>query len=158
MVGSGTLITFPVLLALGYPPVTANVSNTIGLVPGSLSGAIGYRRELAGQRARAIRLGVSSALGGLTGAVALLVLPASAFKAIVPVFIALALVLVVVQPALSARLGARRPPDAHEGVPTRLAVFGDRRLRRLLRRGAGDHAARRSWAWPSPTTCSGSTR
>jgi uncharacterized protein len=124
VVGSGTLITFPVLLALGYAPVTANVSNTIGLVPGSLSGAIGYRRELVGQRARAIRLGICSTLGGVTGAVALLVLPASAFKTIVPVFIAIALVLVVVQPALSARLGARRPPDAHEGVPTRLAVFG----------------------------------
>ena len=124
MVGSGTLITFPVLLALGYAPVTANVSNTIGLVPGSLSGAIGYRRELAGQRARVIRLGACSVLGGVTGAVALLVLPASAFKTIVPVFIALALVLVLLQPALAARLRARRPPDAHEGVGTRLAVYG----------------------------------
>ena len=52
VVGSGTLITFPTLLAFGIPPVTANVSNTIGLVPGSLSGAIGYRRELEGQRTR----------------------------------------------------------------------------------------------------------
>ena len=95
VVGSGTLITFPVLLAFGYAPVTANVSNTIGLVPGSISGAIGYRRELSGQRSRAIRLGTMSVLGGITGAVLLLVLPASAFKAIVPVFIALALVLVV---------------------------------------------------------------
>ena len=101
VVGSGTLITFPVLLAFGYAPVTANVSNTIGLVPGALSGAVGYRRELAGQRGRAIRLGTSSVLGGITGAVLLLVLPASAFKAIVPVFIALALVLVVLQPRLN---------------------------------------------------------
>ena len=93
VVGSGTLITFPVLLAFGYAPVTANVSNTIGLVPGSISGAIGYRRELSGQRGRALRLGTMSVLGGITGAVLLLVLPASAFKAIVPVFIALALVL-----------------------------------------------------------------
>ena len=75
MVGSGTLITFPTLLAVGVPPVTANVSNTIGLVPGSLSGAIGYRRELAGQRARLVRLGTASVLGGITGAVLLLVLP-----------------------------------------------------------------------------------
>ncbi|HTA13117.1 MAG TPA: sulfite exporter TauE/SafE family protein, partial [Solirubrobacteraceae bacterium] len=94
LVGSGTLITFPVLLAFGYAPVTANVSNTIGLVPGSVSGAIGYRRELAGQRGRALRFGTMSVAGGITGAVLLLVLPASAFKAIVPVFIAVALILV----------------------------------------------------------------
>ena len=87
LVGSGTLITFPVLLAFGYSPVTANVSNTIGLVPGSVAGAIGYRRELEGQRTRVLRFGVASLLGGITGAVLLLVLPQSAFEAIVPVFI-----------------------------------------------------------------------
>src|SRR5258707_5782513 len=80
VVGSGTLITFPVLLAFGYAPVTANVSNTIGLVPGSASGAIGYRRELAGQRSRVLRFGSMSVLGGVSGAVLLLILPASAFK------------------------------------------------------------------------------
>jgi uncharacterized membrane protein YfcA len=104
VVGSGTLITFPVLLAFGYAPVTANVSNTIGLVPGSVSGAIGYRRELAGQRGRALRLGSMSVAGGITGAVLLLALPASAFKAIVPVFIAIALILTLVQPRLAAWL------------------------------------------------------
>ena len=67
VVGSGTLITFPTLLAFGVPPVTANVSNTIGLVPGSVSGVVGYRRELEGQRARVLRLGVASLLGGLAG-------------------------------------------------------------------------------------------
>ena len=107
VVGSGTLITFPVLLAFGYAPVIANVSNTVGLVPGSLSGAIGYRRELAGQRKRAVQLGIAAALGGVTGAVLLLELPASAFEAIVPVFIALALILVVLQPRLRARLAHR---------------------------------------------------
>jgi uncharacterized protein len=101
LVGSGTLITFPVLLALGYAPVTANVSNTIGLVPGSVSGAFGYRRELAGQGRRVVRLGAMSVLGGVTGAVLLLVLPAAAFKAIVPVFIAAAVALTVFQPQLS---------------------------------------------------------
>jgi uncharacterized membrane protein YfcA len=124
VVGSGTLITFPVLLAFGYAPVTANVSNTIGLVPGSLSGAIGYRRELAGQRGRAVRLGTASVLGGITGAVLLLVLPASAFEAIVPVFIAIALVLVVLQPRLN-RLLAGRPIDPQHkgGVLTMLAIY-----------------------------------
>ena len=77
IVGSGTLITFPTLLAFGYAPVVANVSNTIGLVPGSLSGAIGYRRELVGQRGRAIRLGIAATLGGLTGGLLLLALPAA---------------------------------------------------------------------------------
>jgi uncharacterized membrane protein YfcA len=104
LVGSGTLITFPVLLAFGYAPVTANVSNTIGLVLGNVSGAVGYRRELAGQRARVLRLGAMSLAGGITGAVLLLVLPAAAFKAIVPVFIAAALVLMLLQPRLARTL------------------------------------------------------
>ncbi len=107
VVGSGTLITFPTLLAIGVPPVTANVSNTLGLVPGSLSGAIGYRRELAGQRPRLVRLGSASVLGGASGAGLLLVLPAEAFGAIVPVLIALGCLLVVVQPMVSRRVAAR---------------------------------------------------
>jgi uncharacterized membrane protein YfcA len=107
VVGSGTLITFPTLLAIGISPVTANVSNTLGLVPGSLSGAIGYRRELSGQRARLVRLGTASVLGGVTGAVLLLVLPAEAFQAIVPVLIALGCVLVVFQPMISRKVAAR---------------------------------------------------
>jgi uncharacterized protein len=124
VVGSGTLITFPILLAFGYAPVTANVSNTIGLVPGSISGAIGYRRELAGQRGRAIRLGTSSVLGGITGAVLLLVLPASAFKAIVPVFIVLALVLVVLQPRIKRHLAERKLDAIHErGIVVALAIY-----------------------------------
>ncbi len=125
IVGSGTLLTFPVLLAFGYPPVVANVSNTVGLAPGSLSGAHGYRSELIGQRARIIRLGFASLLGGITGAILLLVLPASAFKAIVPVFIALALVLVVLQPRLARRLEARRRRTGTEDSPALLgALYG----------------------------------
>src|ERR1700694_4882189 len=124
LVGSGTLITFPVLLAFGYAPVIANVSNTIGLVPGSVSGAIGYRRELAGQRRRALRLGTMSVLGGLTGAVLLLVLPATAFKAIVPIFIATALVLTVLQSRISAWLARREIDLEHpRSVLTRVAVY-----------------------------------
>ena len=71
LVGSGTLITFPTLLAFGVPPVTANVSNTIGLVPGSVAGALGYRRELAGQRPRVMFLASASLIGGLAGALLL---------------------------------------------------------------------------------------
>ena len=107
VVGSGTLITFPTLLAFGVPPVTANVSNTLGLVPGSLSGAIGYRRELVGQRPRLVRLGAASVLGGITGAVLLLVLPPAAFQAIVPALIGLGCLLVIFQPMISRRVAAR---------------------------------------------------
>jgi uncharacterized membrane protein YfcA len=121
VVGSGTLITFPVLLALGYPPVVANVSNTLGLVPGSLAGAWGYRRELEGQRGRLARLLAASVAGGVAGAVLLLVLSAAAFKAIVPVFIVLALVLVVAQPRLSRALAARGREPGRIGGPGPLA-------------------------------------
>lgn len=104
VVGSGTLITFPTLIALGFAPITANISNNLGLIPGAVSGTWGYRRELAGQRARAVRLAPMSLGGAAVGAVLLLVLPAEAFATVVPVLIALALVLVVVQPRLQARL------------------------------------------------------
>ena len=114
VVGSGTLVTFPVLLAFGYAPVTANVSNTIGLVPGSLAGAVGYRAELRGQRPRTLRLGVTSIAGGVIGAILLLTLPASAFKTIVPAFIALALVLIVFQGRINRALAARRDDGAGE--------------------------------------------
>jgi uncharacterized protein len=124
VVGSGTLITFPVLLACGYAPVTANVSNTIGLVPGSVSGSIGYRRELEGQRERVLRFGAMSVLGGVTGAVLLLVLPASAFKDVVPLFIALALVLTVLQPRLNRRLAGHVAARSRRTIVlTPLAVY-----------------------------------
>jgi uncharacterized membrane protein YfcA len=124
VVGSGTLVTFPVLLAFGYAPVTANVSNTIGLVPGSVSGSIGYRRELAGQGRMAVRLGLMSVLGGVTGAVLLLLLPASAFKDVVPVFIAAAVVLTVLQPRLNRRLAGHVATRSRRVVAlTPLAVY-----------------------------------
>jgi uncharacterized membrane protein YfcA len=116
IVGSGSLVTFPVLLFLGFPPLVANVTNTIGVVPGSISGSFGYRRELAGQRARAKPLLIAAAIGGLTGALLLLVLPAAAFARIVPVLILVACVLVAIQPRLSRWVVERRErqgPDAH---------------------------------------------
>ncbi|MFZ9629332.1 MAG: sulfite exporter TauE/SafE family protein [Ilumatobacteraceae bacterium] len=114
IVGSGSLITFPTLLALGYSPLVANVSNNIGLVPGSLSGAIGYRRELAGQRRRLARLVPASALGALVGSTLLLVLPSDVFDNVVVVLVIAALVLVVTGPMLSKRLAARRAARAGE--------------------------------------------
>jgi uncharacterized membrane protein YfcA len=125
VVGSGTLFTFPVLLAFGYAPVVANVSNTVGLVPGSVSGALGYRQELAGQTRRGLPLAIASAVGAAVGSVLLLTLPASAFKTIVPVFIVIALVLIVLQPRLSRAVRARRREGpVHAGPLATLAVFG----------------------------------
>ena len=121
IVGAGTLITFPVLLAIGYPAIVANVSNTIGLVPGVFSGVLGYRRELAGQRDRLVRLGLAGALGGLTGAVLLLSLPASVFDAVVPVLILLGVVLVLAQPYLTRFVGQRRHDPPPHGGPLLVA-------------------------------------
>lgn len=130
VIGSGTLITFPVLLALGYPPVVANVSNTVGLVPGSASAVYGYRRELRAQRRRALRLAPLTAVGAAGGAGLLLVLPDDAFGVIVPVLIAGALVLIVFQPRISEavaqrrrRHGQGREADAREGNVVRGGVL-----------------------------------
>jgi hypothetical protein len=111
VVGSGTLVTFPVLLGVGLPPVLANVTNTTGLVPGSVAAAVGYRAELRGHWARVVRLVGAAVLGGVTGAILLLVLPDRAFRLIVPGLIALACVLVLLQPRIAAalRAGARHP-------------------------------------------------
>ena len=108
VVGSGTLVTFPVLVALGYPPVTATTSNAIGLAPGSVSGAIGYRHELGGQARTLASFLPASILGAVVGTILLLSLPANAFEMIVPVLIVLALVLVLIQPKVSAWVARRR--------------------------------------------------
>ncbi len=108
LVGSGTLITFPTLLAFGYPPVVANISNNIGLVPGGVSGTWGYRAELKGQGRWVKLLAPMSLVGAVTGAVLLLVLPDEAFATIVPVLLGISLVLVIIQPRLQRRLAQRR--------------------------------------------------
>ncbi len=119
VVGSGSLITFPTLLAFGFPPVVANVSNNVGMVPGNVTGAVGYRRELTGQRARLVTLGAIAAVGSAGGAAALLSLPSSSFQIIVPVLILIACALVLLQPWLSRRIMARRTRRAE--------LTGDRR-------------------------------
>lgn len=120
--GSGSLLTFPTLLALGYSPLVANISNTVGLVAGNISGAVGYRRELAGQRRQAITLGACSLAGGLGGAVLLLALPPAVFKLVVPALILLAVVLLLLQPRL-ARRRATRPPSVRGRLALRLSMF-----------------------------------
>jgi uncharacterized membrane protein YfcA len=135
VVGSGTLITFPILLALGYPPLTANISNNIGLIPGGVTGSWGYRRELDSMR-ETLRLLLPWSIGGsLAGALLLLLLPASTFDAVVPVLVTLAVVLVLVQPLLQEAIRRRSEPSErsepreteqaeHGGWPARLTAFG----------------------------------
>lgn len=109
VVGSGTLITFPTLLALGGPGLTAvsaNASNAVGLVFGNASATYALLPELKPQRKRLLRLGVASLLGGTTGALLLLLLPSSAFDVIVPVLVTLGIVLVILQPWLSRKVQA----------------------------------------------------
>lgn len=108
VVGSGTLVTFPVLVALGYSPLTATTSNAIGLAPGTVSGAIGYRHELKGYWPEVGKLAVASFFGAIGGTILLLSLPKDAFETIVPALVGLAVVLVIIQPRVSAWVGKRR--------------------------------------------------
>jgi uncharacterized membrane protein YfcA len=107
VVGSGSLITFPTLLAFGFAPVVANVSNNVGIIPGNISASVGYRAELTGQRGRLWRLGLASLAGAVAGAVALLALPPSVFKLVVPALIIVGCLLVLVQPKLAAWVAGR---------------------------------------------------
>ncbi|MDF8264008.1 sulfite exporter TauE/SafE family protein [Luteipulveratus flavus] len=116
IVGSGTLVTFPMLLAFGYPAVVANVSNTLGLVAGGVTGTWGYRKELRGSGDLLRRLAPMSFVGAVIGALLLIVLPASAFDAIVPVLIGIGILLVVLGPWLQRRAAAAHH-DAGDQVP-----------------------------------------
>ncbi len=126
LVGSGTLITFPTLVAMGFPPVTATMSNAVGLVAGSVSGTWGYRAELRGQRDRLRWQLPASLIGAVLGAYLLLHLPEKVFVEIVPVLLVLALVLVVAGPRIQAwttrraELAGRSPEHV---TPRRMAVL-----------------------------------
>ncbi|MBD8020771.1 sulfite exporter TauE/SafE family protein [Brevibacterium gallinarum] len=121
IVGSGTLITFPALVAFGVPPVTATMSNAVGLIPGNIASSFGYRTELAGQKKRMLQLIPASLLGALTGAYLLLHLPEDAFITIVPVLLVLALLLVIFQPMLQRLLRDRAMRSAEEAAPASAA-------------------------------------
>jgi uncharacterized membrane protein YfcA len=123
VVGSGTLVTFPVLVALGYPPVTATTSNAIGLISGSVTGAVGYRAELAGHGHRVARYAVASLLGAVGGTVLLLSLPPDAFETIAPVLVGISVILVLVQPLLSRRLRDRVAVDHKESPLLYVLIF-----------------------------------
>jgi len=124
VVGSGSLLTFPVLMTVGYSPLVANMTNTVGLAPGNFSGAYGYRHELAGQRSRAVNLGLTTLLGSIVGAALLLALPPGSFTAVVPWLVLLAGVLVLIQPWLRRRLDQRSASGAANRLPLFVGVFG----------------------------------
>ena len=153
--GGGSLISFPALLAVGYPSVTANVTNNVALLPGYVGGTLAYRRELRGQGRRARRLGVTSAAGGLGGAVLLDVSPPGVFEAIVPFLILLSCALLVAQPAASRVVERRghqgRPAAVHAGSSSPRSTAG------TSARASGSCCSPCS-ARSCPTTCSASTR
>ncbi len=126
IVGSGTLITFPTLVALGYPPVTSTMSNAVGLVAGSVSGTWGYRRELRGQGHRLRWQIPASLVGSMLGAWLLLHLPEQVFTEVVPVLLILALLLVIFGPKIQewARRRAEAAGQSAEHVsPRRMAAL-----------------------------------
>jgi uncharacterized membrane protein YfcA len=116
--GGGTLVSFPALLAVGLPPIAANITSSVGLLTGYASGSLAYRRELAGQRDRVRSLLPCAVLGGIAGAVLLLITPHGTFRAVVPYLVLLSAALLAVQPALGRALGARLRgrPDLHWGA------------------------------------------
>lgn len=125
--GGGTLITFPALLAVGLPPISANITSSLGLVPGYAGGAYAYRRELRGQRRRFFALAAVSVIGGVLGAVLLLNTPAAAFKVAVPYLVTGSCLLLLVQPRLAAWVSVRRSrkgvDEGRVGLGARAAVL-----------------------------------
>jgi len=121
--GGGSLISFPALLAAGYPSVAANVTNSIALVPGYLGGTLAYRPELAGQRERIRALAPTACLGAAAGAALLLVSPASLFEAIVPWLIIAACLLLALQPK-AAEIAQRRRSGGGHRIGLHAALLG----------------------------------
>ncbi|MCK2219821.1 sulfite exporter TauE/SafE family protein [Actinomadura sp. ATCC 31491] len=119
LAGGGTLVSFPALLALGYPSLTASVTNAVALWPGYLGGVLGYRAELRGQRRRAVALGATALAGAAAGSALLLVTPGRLFESIVPWLVGFASLALLAQPWLRARLGG-----AAGGPPSRLVHAG----------------------------------
>jgi hypothetical protein len=116
--GGGSLLSFPALLAVGYPALTANVTNSVALTPGYFGGTLGYRRELTGQRGRILALGATSTVGAVVGAALLLVSSAALFERIVPWLIFLACGLLAAQPRLARLVGERRAASDGRPGPT----------------------------------------
>ncbi len=117
-VGSGTLITFPALVAFGVPPQTATMSNALGLIPGNVASSFGYRKQMAGYGKQVATWLPASILGSIVGALLLVVLPSTTFEAVVPVLIVLAVIMVIGQPFLKRAL-AKRAEKAGRTAPAK---------------------------------------
>jgi uncharacterized membrane protein YfcA len=127
--GGGSLLTFPALVAVGYPPLVANVTNNVAVSPGYLTGAWGYRAELRGQRLRIVPLAVLSALGSLVGVGLILISSRGAFEGIVPFLVLGACALLAAQPRVGRRLGERAGTHERPGIgplvgQTLAAIYG----------------------------------
>jgi uncharacterized membrane protein YfcA len=120
--GGGTLISYPALLAAGLSPVLANTTSSVGLLGGYAGGSLAYRRELSGQGPRARALLASGVVGGLLGAVLLLVTPGGAFEGVVPFLVLLACALLALQPRLASLLGQKGVARQHPGWQAQLAI------------------------------------
>lgn len=121
--GGGTMLSFPTLLALGVPPITANVSSTVGILPGYLAAIVGYRRHVVANRSVITRLALPAFLGGVGGAVALLITPTAVFNSLVVVLIALATLLFAAQPVLARRMQRNHAAARHE-IAAWIGVLG----------------------------------
>jgi uncharacterized protein len=119
--GGGTLLSFPALIAIGVNPIVANATNTVALLPGSLAGVLGFRRELMAARRWLFLLIIPSVAGGIGGAFLLLNTPSSTFEKLVPYLILAATILFAAQETIARRLGA--VGKTHES-PTRLSIVG----------------------------------
>ena len=114
--GGGSLVTFPALIAVGYPPLIANVTNNVAVFPGYVTGALGYRAGLRGQGKRILPLAVASALGGLAGVALILTSSESAFESVVPFLVLAACALLALQPVLGRWVGKRSAPREKPGI------------------------------------------
>src|SRR5918995_6840592 len=114
--GGGSLVTFPALIAVGYPPLVANVTNNVAVSPGYATGAWGYRGELRGQRGRIAPLVAVSAFGSIVGVGLILVSSQSAFEGIVPFLVLAACALLAAQPAIGRRIGDRAGEHERPGA------------------------------------------
>jgi len=111
--GGGTLISFPSLVAFGEPEIISNATNTAALWPGSLSSAFGYRKDTFVERSLFLALAVPSLIGGLLGAVILVITPETTFKLVVPFLVLFATLVLAGRDVLSRRFGSNRTSDEH---------------------------------------------
>jgi uncharacterized protein len=121
--GGGSLISFPALLVVGLPALSANVTNTVALCPGYLGGVSGFRADLAGQGPRMRELGGSAVLGAAVGVVVLEVSPAATFRAVVPFLLLLGCTLLAFQPQVARSVARRRGARPAGRVPLQLVVL-----------------------------------